>query len=292
MSTPRSSHTAEASGGEAEEMGSDANPLRNGCDDLWTWDRKERSPEVRLYGSNFRIAHFHPNWSSGTAGVRGTRVLNNGRYFWELHLSRRIFGTSMMFGIVTSTQKCEYFTALETELRLRDGLEYVRLQRRCTKKARLHADSFTNLLGKDDQGWGLSHKGLLWHGGRWTHYTKPFRENVATKIGILFDGIAGTLTYYKDEKCLGVAFRGLNEIKEPLYPIICSTAAKTEMFLDSMKRGLRQPAGQMSRGHREEDQGQARLGEAVPTAEDQAVPQRGHRGHRGAVQARKPERIE
>lgn len=95
---------AEASGGEAEEMASesDTNPLRNGCDDLWTWDRRERSPEVRLYGSNFRIAHFHPNWSSGTAGVRGTRVLNNGRYFWELHLSRRIFGTSMMFGIGTN----------------------------------------------------------------------------------------------------------------------------------------------------------------------------------------------
>lgn len=91
---------AEASGGESsEDMPSDANPLRHGCDDNWTWDRRERSPEVRLHGPNFRIAYFHPNWSSGTAGVRGTRVLNNGRYFWELHLSRRIFGTSMMFGV-------------------------------------------------------------------------------------------------------------------------------------------------------------------------------------------------
>ncbi|KAG5892247.1 hypothetical protein JTB14_014617 [Gonioctena quinquepunctata] len=184
---------------------SSSNPLRNGCDDIWTWDRKSKSPEVRLYGPSYCIAHFHPNWSSGTAGVKGTRVLNNGRYFWELHLSRRIFGTSMMFGIGT-------------------------------RKARLHADSFTNLLGKDNQGWGLSHKGLIWHAGKWSHYTKPFRENVPTKIGILFDGISGTLTYYKDEKCLGVAFRGLNEVKEPLYPIICSTAAKTEMLLDSMKR--------------------------------------------------------
>lgn len=105
-----------------------------------------------------------------------------------------------------------------------------------TEDARLHADSFTNLLGKDDQSWGLSHKGLLWHGGRWTHFTKPFRENVATKIGILFDGIAGTLTYYKDDKCLGVAFKGLNLIREPLYPIVSSTAAKTEMLLTSMKR--------------------------------------------------------
>ncbi|CAG9825522.1 unnamed protein product [Phaedon cochleariae] len=229
----------------------DANPLRHGCDDAWAWDGRSKSPDARLGGPGSRVAHFHPNWSSGTAGVRGDRVLNNGRFFWELHLSRRIFGTSMMFGIGT-------------------------------KKARLHADSFTNLLGKDNHGWGLSHKGLLWHGGKWTHYTKPFRENVPTTIGLLFDGIAGTVSYYKDESgvkaigqdeihtvystktilyceqtygdmfrsfdddealklrnmspCLGIAFRGLNEVKEPLYPIVCSTAAKTEMVLDSMKR--------------------------------------------------------
>lgn len=88
-------------------MPSDANPLRHGCDDNWTWDRRERSPEVKLQGPNFRIAYFHPNWSSGTAGVRGTRVLNNGRYFWELYLSRRIFGTSMMFGV--GKEFCFYY---------------------------------------------------------------------------------------------------------------------------------------------------------------------------------------
>lgn len=183
----------------------EAHPLIFGCDDSWTWNRRERSPEVKLFGSSCNIAHFHPNWSSGTAGVRGTRVLNNGKYFWELRLSHRIFGTSMMFGIAT-------------------------------RGARLHVDSFTNLLGEDSNGWGLSHKGLLWHGGTWYHYTKPFRENEATTVGILFDGVNGTLTYYKDGKCLGVAFRGLNEIKDNLFPMVCSTAAKTEMTLAGMKR--------------------------------------------------------
>ena len=81
-----------------------------------------------------------------------------------------------------------------------------------TKKARLHVNAFTNLLGEDKNGWGLSHKGLLWHGGIARNYTKRFKENQATKIGILFDGIAGTLTYYKDDVCLGIAFRGLNEV--------------------------------------------------------------------------------
>lgn len=81
-----------------------------------------------------------------------------------------------------------------------------------TKKARLHVNAFTNLLGEDKNGWGLSHKGLLWHGGIARNYTKRFKENQATRIGILFDGVAGTLTYYKDDVCLGIAFRGLNEV--------------------------------------------------------------------------------
>lgn len=183
----------------------DSVPLRHGCADSWCWNRRDRSPEVRLYGPGMSVAYFHPNWSSGTAGVRGNRILNNGRYYWELRVSQRIFGTSMMFGIGT-------------------------------RKARLHADAFMNLLGEDEHGWGMSHKGLLWHAGKWNHYTKPFKENEATSVGVLFDGIAGTLTYYKDGVCLGVAFKGLNEIQEPLYPIVCSTAAKTEMSLTEMRR--------------------------------------------------------
>lgn len=71
----------------------DPNPLRNGCEDTWTWNRRERSQEVLLSGAGYRTVHFHPNWSKGTAGIRGTRILNNGRYYWELKLSDRIFGT-------------------------------------------------------------------------------------------------------------------------------------------------------------------------------------------------------
>ena len=68
-------------------------PLASGCDDNWTWNLKDKSHEVRLRGPKNRIAHFHPNWSNGTAGVRGTKILNQGRYYWELNVSQRIFGT-------------------------------------------------------------------------------------------------------------------------------------------------------------------------------------------------------
>lgn len=81
-----------------------------------------------------------------------------------------------------------------------------------TKDTRLHANKFINMLGEDGDGWGLSHKGLLWHNGAGQHYTKRFTENQATRVGLLFDGVNGTLTYFKDGHCLGVAFRGLETV--------------------------------------------------------------------------------
>ena len=35
---------------------------------------------------------------------------------------------------------------------------------------------------------------------------------------------------------MGIAFRGLDEVPSPLFPMICSTAAKTEMTLAKAKR--------------------------------------------------------
>lgn len=87
----------------------------SGCDDTWTFNKKARSNEIYL-SNNYKTAHFHPNWSKGTAGVRGTRILNNGRYFWEIKVSQRVFGTAMQWGVGTIN-------------------------------ARLHVNSFTNLLG-------------------------------------------------------------------------------------------------------------------------------------------------
>lgn len=127
------------------------------------------------------------------------------RFYWEIKISDRIFGTSMMFGIGT-------------------------------RKGRMHAECFLNMIGEDENGWGLSHKGLLWHNNQWIQFTKPFPENRPTTIGLLFDAGQGTLTYFKDGHCLGVAFTGLQTIREKLYPVVCSTAAKTEMTLANMRR--------------------------------------------------------
>ena len=181
-------------------------PLKAGCAEHWTWDRWGKSHEVRLLDRQQLVAQFHPNWSNGTAAVRGNKPLNYGVHYWEVCVSQRVFGTSMMFGV-------------------------------CTKHARLHVSAFTNLLGEDAHSWGLSHKGLLWHNGRWQQFAPPFRENQPTTIGMLFEWHNGTLSLYNDGKLLGVAFRGLN-IHEELYPAIASTAAKTEMTLGLRLRGF------------------------------------------------------
>ena len=103
-----------------------------------------------------------------------------------------------------------------------------------TKKCRLYINSFVNMIGEDDQGWALSHKGLLWHNGKWRPFTTPFRENETTIIGLLFDSYKGTLTFFKDGINLGVAFTGLHKVANDLYPIVSSTTAKTEMMLCKM----------------------------------------------------------
>ena len=55
---------------------------------------------------------------------------------------------------------------------------------------------------------------------------------------MLFDWEKGTLTYFKDGENLGVAFTGLNYVQDTLYPIVSSTAAKTEMTLGRRRRSF------------------------------------------------------
>ena len=68
-------------------------PLVNGCDDNWTWIDKGKSRYIyRFYGSKRRIVEFHPLLSLGTEGVRGNRILNNARFYWEVIVTRRDCG--------------------------------------------------------------------------------------------------------------------------------------------------------------------------------------------------------
>lgn len=105
-----------------------------------------------------------------------------------------------------------------------------------TSKARRQCDTFVNLLGEDSHGWGLSHKGLLWHNNQFRSFTQAFKENCTTTIGCLYDGLVGTLTFFKDGVNLGIGFTNLHLVKDDLYPCVASTAAKTQFQLSAFRR--------------------------------------------------------
>ena len=131
--------------------------------------------------------------------MRGNKGFTHGKHYWEVKLSS-VFGTSVMVGV-------------------------------CTKKAVLETGNyeFVDLLGRDEESWGLSYKGKVWHGGQSSKYCEPFYDS--TVIGILLDMDEGTLSFYKNGESLGVAFCGIHEKATELFPTASSTATLTEIEL-------------------------------------------------------------
>lgn len=168
------------------------------------WNPKSKSCDAYIADEDCKAVIFHPFYSVGTSAIRGTKILNNSRSYWEIFLIGGLGSTSLMFGIGT-------------------------------KNSRLGTGTYTDLIGEDENSWGLSHKGLLRHCGKYEKYCRPFRETFSTNVGLLFDGIYGTLTYFKDGINLGIAFWELNKVKEPLYPIVSSTYGGSIMVLRKME---------------------------------------------------------
>ena len=67
-------------------------------------------------------------------------------------------------------------------------------------------------------------------------FKQHFYSLLASKNLHSYNAVYSIVTNFIYFHSLGIAFTGLNEVTEPLYPMICSTAAKTEMSLGVMKR--------------------------------------------------------
>ncbi|MBN3271421.1 SPSB3 protein, partial [Polyodon spathula] len=179
-------------------------------EEFWEWDINAKSPAAVLSPCR-QAVYFHIDpvrESQGTAGVRGTKGFTHGEHYWEVEFLEPPYGTSVMVGLGT-------------------------------KSAQLHVGDyqFINLLGVDGESWGLSYRGLVWHNGRSRKYTEPFYEKM-TVIGVRLDLHAGTLSFYRNRINLGVAFTGLNKVGVPLYPLVSSTAAETELLLGTRSWGF------------------------------------------------------
>ncbi|XP_063445958.1 SPRY domain-containing SOCS box protein 3-like isoform X1 [Mytilus trossulus] len=177
--------------------------------DNWVWDQLNKSPEV-LLSTDQENVYFYTDpvyQSTGTAGVRGTKGFTNGIHVWDVHFLEPPNGTSVMVGVGT-------------------------------ERALLHKGdySYVDLIGMDSQSWGLSYKGKIWHNGQSKKFCQPFFDKT-TIITCQLDLYSGTLAFYCNGQSLGVAFTGLDQIGEPLYPIVSSTASESELGLGT--RGCR-----------------------------------------------------
>ncbi|XP_059753772.1 SPRY domain-containing SOCS box protein 3 isoform X1 [Balaenoptera ricei] len=161
----------------------------------WVWDDLNKSSATLLSCDNRKV-NFHMEYSCGTAAIRGTKELGEGQHFWEIKMTSPVYGTDMMVGIGTSDVDLDKYH-----------------------------HTFCSLLGRDEDSWGLSYTGLLHHKGDKTSFSSRFGQG--SIIGVHLDTWHGTLTFFKNRKCIGVAATKLQNKR--FYPMVCSTAAKSSM---------------------------------------------------------------
>ncbi|CAO2642232.1 SPRY domain-containing SOCS box protein 3 [Lemmus lemmus] len=161
----------------------------------WVWDDLNKSSATLLSCDNRKVS-FHMEYSCGTAAIRGTKELGDGQHFWEIKMTSPVYGTDMMVGIGTSDVDLDKYH-----------------------------HTFCSLLGRDEDSWGLSYTGLLHHKGDKMTFSSRFGQG--SIIGVHLDTWHGTLTFFKNRKCIGVAATRLQNRR--FYPMVCSTAAKSSM---------------------------------------------------------------
>ncbi|XP_061256739.1 SPRY domain-containing SOCS box protein 3 isoform X2 [Bos javanicus] len=139
----------------------------------WVWDDLNKSSATLLSCDNRKVS-FHMEYSCGTAAIRGTKELGEGQHFWEIKMTSPVYGTDMMVGIGTSDVDLDKYH-----------------------------HTFCSLLGRDEDSWGLSYTGLLHHKGDKTSFSSRFGQG--SIIGVHLDTWHGTLTFFKNRKCIGEA---------------------------------------------------------------------------------------
>ncbi|XP_071479781.1 uncharacterized protein [Diadema antillarum] len=169
----------------------------------WEWDDNAKSSACCLAKMKTEV-RFHLDYSCGTAAARGSELMRDGQFYWEVKMVSPVYGTDMMIGV---------------------GTKQVDLNQ--------YSRAFCSMLGHEagSESCGLSYTGRFQKGGVGRMYCSKFGQGAI--IGMHLDMWFGTLTYYKNGKRLGIAARNL--MNKTWYPIVSSTAARSSMRLVKTK---------------------------------------------------------
>ncbi|CAG5126582.1 unnamed protein product [Candidula unifasciata] len=167
----------------------------------WVWDHIQRGEATSLQEQGSHVT-FHKDFSCGTTAIRGLQAMDRDQHFWEIKMTTPVYGTDMMIGVGTDNVELNKFH-----------------------------NTFCSMLGSDVNSWGISYDGHIQHAGKKQKYCGKFGQG--TIIGVHLDMWHGTMTYFKDRECLGVAFKGLRG--RTLYPMASSTAARSGMRVISAR---------------------------------------------------------
>ncbi|CAF0973064.1 unnamed protein product [Brachionus calyciflorus] len=164
----------------------------------WKWDEKINSKFISVNSDLKTVVFFEGFESKGTAGIKGNTPIESGSYYYEIKVKENLFGTAVMFGFGTEDITLNY-----------------------------NDYNYCNLIGLDSEGWGLSHKGTVWHDGKSRQFCDAFFE-ADTLIGILLHD--KKIHYFINGQYKGIAFDNVKTNKK-LYPVVSSTAADIELEL-------------------------------------------------------------
>ncbi|GMR47954.1 hypothetical protein PMAYCL1PPCAC_18149 [Pristionchus mayeri] len=191
----------------------------------WTW--KPHSSEegfLRVSGDHLVL---NPIISFGTVAWRGRKQLTESTTaYWEVQIDGR--GSQWNFKSVpcsdptgnllpemVHTSSDFYGTSVQFGIGRRQTL---------TQKY-----DFVDLLGGDDNSYGLNYRGYAQRSGMKTRVCIPL-EGRDVRIGLFFDGPNQSLSFFMDNDYLCTPFVDI-DLSETLYPFVSSTAQCTTMQL-------------------------------------------------------------
>ena len=187
--------------------------LQNGCVEYWSWDRKDQPPDVIFQGSCNPSVTFNNNGI-----ICGTDALNSDWHYWEVKVkntvrNRTLFESyeKILLGVGTA----------KTVGDIREGGDV----------------TIGRMLGHH-RSWEVNTDFLNLYQHRVIHVLAnhyPRKLSTAHVIGMFFDRQQGTLSYYNDGELIGLAYRGLEHVKDDMFPVIASTNG-IELTLDKRLR--------------------------------------------------------